>query len=139
MTHRQRSLVQIQPPQPVEVKSRSMRVETFHPKPPGATGVLRQEDKVQDGPGRTSDGFMDAARLINTVTPPSGNCPFLILPFRGSFPAPPEPRARRPLSAGQRAKLRIALRGRALPAEHRAKVTAALRRPETRAKLSAAH
>jgi hypothetical protein len=82
-----------------------------------------------------SDGLTDVARLINTVTPPSGNSPFFILPFRGSFPAPPEPRVGRPLSSGHRAKLSAALRGRPLSLEHRAKIAAALRRPETRARL----
>jgi hypothetical protein len=76
---------------------------------------------------------------IKTRAPGSGGSPFFILPFRGTFPAPPKPRVGRPLSADHRAKLGAALRGRPLSPERRAKIAAALGRPETRARLAAAH
>ncbi len=40
------------------------------------------------GGGWTSDGVVDAARLIDMVMPPSGSVPFYIIPFSGVIPPP---------------------------------------------------
>jgi len=50
-------------------------------------GVERIAVRMSPGVGLTSDGFIDAACLMKTVTLPSGERPFYTVPFRASIAA----------------------------------------------------
>jgi hypothetical protein len=50
-------------------------------------GVERIAVRMSPGVGLTSDGFIDAACLMKTVTLPSGERPFYTVPFRASMAA----------------------------------------------------